>query len=692
MRDIFPHRWALPAIAVPAPGGGNHPSYKSMNNSPLVSANLRRWLAGLALLLLAFLLVVYFFPWDSMRGPINRYVSEQLGRRFEITQHLSVNLGRISTVRAEGIEIANPEWADEPYLLKATAAEFDIKLLPLVFGKVVLPRLILTEPVVGLQIEPDGRRTWALSRNTSDKRAVPEMGAVVVGQGKINYRAKAQGADLNVQFSLARESGDELPLNYTVSGKWSRQAFTADGRAGGMLEFSKNTAAPFPLEVNAVAGRTRLKAKGSISNLADLAGINATFELQGQSLDELYNLLGVVLPPTPPYQLRGKLDKQDKLWAVSRLQGMLGKSDLSGALSFDQSAAVPLLTGKVASKVMDFTDLGPVIGMTPARSSKPKTKAGAASTASARKRASQTGTAPGKVLPRVLLDVVKLKAMNADVSYSAADIRHVKELPLDKGSVQVKLNAGVLQLAPISLGVAGGSVAGTIRIDSNVSPAAFDTRLDVRGLRLNRLFPAVETTKTGLGKISGQFDLKGRGNSVAQMLGSASGDVAVLMGKGEISNILLEFIGLDGAEIIKFLLRGDRNVELRCAAAAFDVKQGLMSSRAIVLDTSDTLITGDGQISLSNETIDIVLKPQPKDVSILSLRSPLRIGGTFAAMTAGPEKTALAGRAGLALLLGAINPLLALAATIETGPGQDADCTDVLKRAAQPASSAAGKK
>jgi hypothetical protein len=30
------------------------------------------------------------------------------------------------------------------------------------------------------------------------------------------------------------------------------------------------------------------------------------------------------------------------------------------------------------------------------------------------------------------------------------------------------------------------------------------------------------------------------------MLGFASGDVAVLMGKGEISNILLEFLGLDG--------------------------------------------------------------------------------------------------------------------------------------------------
>lgn len=634
-----------------------------------------------------------------MRGPINRYVSEQLGRRFEITQHLSVKLGRSATVRADGVEIANPEWARDPYLLKATAAEFDIEILPLLFAKVVLPRLALIEPVIGLQIEPDGRRTWALSRATSDKGAVPEIGAVVVDQGKVNYLARAQGADLDLQFSLARESGNELPLSYKVSGQWSGEALTANGRAGGVLAFSKNTQAPFPLEVNAMAGRTSLKAKGSISSLASMGGIDATFDLQGQNLDELYNLLGVVLPSTPPYKLRGKLDKQDKLWAVSRLQGLLGKSDLSGALSFDQSAAVPLLTGKVQSKVMDFADLGSVIGMAPSRPSTPKavaaSTAGKAASAGSTKSASQTGTAPGKVLSRTPLDVVKLKAMNADVIYSAADIRHVKELPLDKGSVHVKLHAGVLQLAPISLGVAGGSIAGTIGIDANVSPAAFNTRLDVRGLQLNQLFPSVKTTKTGLGRISGQFDLKGRGNSVAQMLGSASGDVAILMGKGEISNILLEYMGLDGGEVIKFLLSGDRTVLLRCAAAAFDVKQGLMSSRAIVLDTSDTLITGDGQISLSNETLDILLKPRPKDMSILTLRSPLRIGGTFANMTAGPEKTALAGRAGLALLLGVINPLLALAATIETGPGQDADCADVLKQAAQAKPSpkpAAGKK
>ncbi|OYY94702.1 MAG: membrane assembly protein AsmA, partial [Polaromonas sp. 28-63-22] len=115
--------------------------------------------------------------------------------------------------------------------------------------------------------------------------------------------------------------------------------------------------------------------------------------------------------------------------------------------------------------------------------------------------------------------------------------------------------------------------------------------------------------------------------------------------------------------------------------AAFDVKQGVMTSRALVLDTSDTVITGRGQISFADETLDLILDPAPKDFSILSFRSPLRIAGTFAAPKAGPDKTALAGRAGIALALAAINPLLALAATVETGPGKDADCAGVFAQA-----------
>lgn len=652
-----------------------------MTKSLLRSAVFRRLLAGLAALLVVLVLVVLFFPWDVLRGPINRHVSAQLGRRFEITQHLAVHLGRTVTVKADGVEVANPEWASEPYLLKASVAEFDIKLWPLLFGKVELPRIALTAPQIGLQIEPDGRRTWALSRDTADESAVPVIGSLRVDEGSLKYLSAAQGANIAVTFSLSPELASPLPLSYKAAGKWKDEVFSASGRTGGVLQLRAKTQAPFPIEISAQAGKTSLKAQGSIADLADLAGVDGTFDLRGRNLEELYKLVGVVLPSTLPYKVRGKLAKHGKVWAVSQIQGVLGSSDINGALRFDQSAAVPVLTGNLQSKLLDFGDLGPMIGATPAASKAAEAKA------KAQAGTEQSGRSPAssrKVLPATILSLARLQAMDADVTYSAANIRHAQALPLDKGSAHIKLNAGVLQLSPFSLGVAGGSVAGSLQIDSNVTPAAFTSRLDVRAVQLNQLFPKVETTRSSLGKISGQFDFQGRGASVAQILGSASGQVAVLMGKGEISNMLLEFIGLDGGEVVKFLVRGDRNVQLRCAAAAFDVNQGLMTSKAIVLDTTDTVVNGRGQVSLAHETLDIVLEPAPKDRSILSLRSPLRIGGTFASPSAGPDKGALAGRAGIALLLGAINPLLALAATIETGPGQDADCSKVLAQAAKP--------
>lgn len=634
-----------------------------------------------ALVLLALILLVVFFPWDWLRGPLNRYVSEQSGRKFEITRKLDVKLGRTTRVFADGIEFANPPWARDPYLVKADSAEIHIRLWPLLSGRIELPLISLHQPQLGLQIEPDGKRTWALGKDTSDESTVPAIGQLLIDKGVLNYLATAEGADIRAEVGLTAEAASELPLTYKAKGKWKGEAFTAQGRTGGVLQLSADTAGTFPLEIEASAGATRLKAKGSVTNLAEFGSIDAKFELEGRSLADLYKLVGVVLPGTPPYKLRGQLNKQGLSWAVSQIGGVLGKSDLNGALTFTNAKPVPLLTGKVQSRLLDFEDLGPIIGL----SSDNTPPAMAKAVANPQKRPARAG----RVLPDAKLDFARLKAMNANVTYSAAKIVHVKALPLDRMSANIKLDNGVLQLDPLKLGVAGGELAGRLAINSKVSPTVIETRLDARAIELNKLFPTIETTKSSLGRISGQVDLKGSGGSTAQVLASSSGNVAFLMGSGEISNILLEFMGLDGGEIIKFLVRGDRNVRLRCAAAAFDVQKGLMTSKAIVLDTVDTVIDGSGTISLADETLNIRLEPSPKDASILSLRSPLTIGGTFGAPTAAPDKGALAGRAGIALALAVINPLLALAATIETGPGVNADCRQVIQKAAAPRAAAA---
>ena len=642
-------------------------------------------LAAFVLLLAALAVLLAFFPWDTLREPVNRYVSEKTGRKFEITRRLDVGIGlRGATVKADGIEFANPPWARDPYLVKAERAEFDIRLWPLITQKVVIPRLALSSPTLGLQMEPDGRRTWALGKDTSDPGTVPVIGLMQVDGGAVDFLATHLGVDLHADVSYDTSRGT-LPLSFRIKGRYKGQPMSAEGRTGNVLQLKAAGQPPFPLEIDGAAGQTRLKASGTVTDFADLDGIEAQFDLKGQTLGALFPLLGIALPETSPYALSGDLRKRGKLWEVAGLKGRLGLSDIAGDMRFDKAGQVPHLAGELRSKVMDMDDLGPLIGLPPTERSA-KAVEGVAPPPTIKQVKKRTAGA--KVLPGATLDFDRLRAMNADVKYAADRIRNVRNVPLDRGSVQVKLNNGMLALDPLDLGVGGGKLAGAIRIDATQNPADIRASLDLRNVQLNRLVPKIETMRSSFSRLDGRINLSGRGNSVASWLGGASGDVAALTGRGRFSNLLLEFMGLDGAEIIKFLLRGDQNVELRCAAMAFDVNKGVMSSRSMVLDTADTVFYATGQANLATEKLDFVVRPEPKDASILSLRSPLVIGGSFGAPSGGVQAGPLAERGLAALVLGALNPLLALAATIETGPGQDADCKGVLSEAQKPSAGA----
>lgn len=104
-----------------------------------------------------------------------------------------------------------------------------------------------------------------------------------------------------------------------------------------------------------------------------------------------------------------------------------------------------------------------------------------------------------------------------------------------------------------------------------------------------------------------------------------------------------------------------------------------MTSEVFVIDTDDTYFGGAGTVSLRDETLDLTITPLPKDFSPVSLRGPLHVRGTFANPTFGLDKGRLTLRAGAALLLGLINPLAAIIPLIETGPGKDAPCGDLVK-------------
>ena len=263
--------------------------------------------------------------------------------------------------------------------------------------------------------------------------------------------------------------------------------------------------------------------------------------------------------------------------------------------------------------------------------------------------------------------------MDADVRLKATRI-NAPSLPIDDMQAHLKLKAGVLRLDPLNFGVANGDIRSTIQMDARDATIRTRANISARRLDLAKIFPDLKLTQDAVGRIGGDITLSGSGNSVAAMLGSADGGMALGMGNGQISNLLMELAGLDIAEALKFLVTKDRKVPIRCAFGDFAVNKGVMQSRALAFDTADTLIVGKGQISLKDETLDLELRPRPKDRSILALRSPLVVGGTFKAPSFRPDFKRLGLRGAVAIALGSIAPPAALLATLELGPGEDSSC------------------
>lgn len=627
----------------------------------------QRWLAILVFLFALILLIIALWDWNWFKGPVERAVQAKTGREFHIGGNLDVDLGRTLTVRADGLTFANAEWSKTPRMASADRAEIDLRAWPLLRGQVRIPEIRLTRPDLLLETAPgkDQLGNWDFL-GPSDGEP-PVLQRLLVDDGRLKFLDAAGKTDILVSLNSGkpRTADGAPPLLVNGKGRWQGNPFTLDGNTESPLELT-NSDHPFRIHLDGRAGATRAIASGTLTNPFALRTFDLDFALSGQDMEDLYPLIGLAIPSTPPYRLKGRLKRNNDTWRYENFTGVAGDSDLGGTAQIEVGGERPFLKADLVSKRLDFDDLAGFVG------APPKTGAGESANAEQKAEAAALAAKP-TVLPDTPYDLSKLRAMDADVKWKAQRINAPK-LPLDDMDAHLKLDDGLLRLEPLNFGVAGGDIRSTIRMDARKPTISTQLKASIRKVQLGGLFPDAKLAEQASGGISGEIDLAGTGNSIAAMLGSSDGKVAVGMGRGHIGNLIMELAGLDVAESLKFLFTGDRQIPLRCAWGDFGVQRGLMTSQQIAFDTTDTLVLGEGTIDLKQEKLDLLLRPRPKDISILALRSPLRIGGTFKDPSFRPDFKALGIRGAIALTLGSIAPPAALLATIETGPGEDSNC------------------
>ncbi|HVR81123.1 MAG TPA: AsmA family protein [Luteimonas sp.] len=638
--------------------------------TPFAALARHPWWIALGLLTIAIVVLIVLWDWNWFKGPIERQVQARTGRSFEIGGNLDVDLGRVTTIRAETLSFGNAAWSKAPTMASTQGLEFGIEVWPLLLRReVLIPDIRLSKPHLQLEKGPKGIGNWVFGEKDGMQ---PQFRRLWIDDGQLRFIDGAAKTDIDVSVDSAAQAGGKNaapPIDVAGGGRWQGNKFSVRGRAESPLDL-RDSERPYRIDAHAQAGATKAHARGTLLDPLRLRDFDLKLALSGKSLADLYPLLGIAIPPTPPYALDGRLTRDAKgdhiTWHYDGFNGTVGDSDLSGSASVTNGGPRPYLRANLVSKRLDFDDLAGFVGAAPQAGGKESTNPELAAQAARQQ-------ARSKVLPDTPYELDKLRAMDADVRWKAHRINSPK-LPLDDMDAHLLLENGVLQLKPLNFGVAGGDIRSDIRMDAREK--TIRTRADIvaKGLNLGPLLPGVKLAQDAIGKVGGKVSLSGSGNSIAQMLGSSNGNAAIGMGRGQISNLLMEYAGLDIAEALKFMIRGDSKIPVRCAFGDFSVNNGLMTTRALAFDTTDTIIVGEGNISLKDETLNLKLRPRPKDRSIFSFRSPLLVSGTFKDPSFRPDMMRVGLRAALALVLGSIAPPAALLATLELGPGEDSNC------------------
>jgi AsmA family protein len=628
----------------------------------------RKWWVFLAIAAgIAVLIAV--FDWNWLRGPLAGYLSAKSGRTVAIDGDLKLELAAKPRLIAHAVSFGNAPWSTDHVMARAERLSLRLDPASLWRAPVELSEVRLVRPEVVLEKDHDGRANWDFGAGGASAR----ISDLTIEDGVIHYRNVPAEADITIQVTSSppKESG-ERPLSFSGSGRWRDNPFSMEGEAASLLAL-ENGDRPYRLDIRARAGSTSAHFDGTVVP-ARIDNVIGALTVQGPDLSQLYPLIPVPLPWTPAYRLNGQLEHRSAVWYFRQFTGKVGDSDLAGDFSVEPGKKPrPLINAEVVSTRLDYKDLGGFVGLPPGN--QPAVAKPRAQRTEAMKR-----IATERALPEKPYDLERLRAVNAKAHFRGKRFL-TTDLPLDNLDVGLDLQDGVLKLQPLDFGVAGGHIVSTLVLDARQDVIRTHADVNVQDLELRQIVPALKPPNGSAGKLAGHAIFVATGNSVAQMLASSDGEAALISRGGNASALAIVLTNLDLARAIPLLMKGDESSPIRCVVADVVAENGRLATKSMIVDTQAEKIFGEGAVDFKAERYDMRLEAQSKQPSLLALRGPIVIEGTFKSPQIHPAVGPIAARVGSAVALGALTPPAALVPFIDFGHANDADCDGLMAEA-----------
>lgn len=610
----------------------------------------RRWLYGLGGIALVLAVTALVFRWDWLIPTVEARLSARVGRPVRIG-HLHVTPGRQIHVVADDVAIENPAgWPGGGQFASAehVVLDFDAGRY-LRSGALAIGSVTLERPSVDAVERADGAVNWAIAGGTG--RPVASIGRIAVNDGTI--RVSSAPRQINLEGSVvtreerAADGGDSagVALEVRARGLVRTVPVAAEMIGGGPLALLERRA-PYPARLRLTSGPATLAAEGMIQDAPGLSGTQIKVEVAGPDVSLLLPA-DAAGSKAEPFRVAGTVRVADGRVSVADLAGRLGSSDLGGTLELETGSERPVLTARLQSRLLDWSDLGGVAG----------------------------------ALAAGLSD---LDAADAHVAYRAAQVER-RRRPSDGLDARLDVVNGRASLHPLRIGIGKGELVAEVAVEPGGSGFAVKAEVTVRRVDVGRLLDS-EAIADGAGVMGGRATLAGTGRTAAEVLAQGTGEARLYMGAGgSVTALLTDVLGSPAAGELISALGLPTPARIGCGIADLALTTGRMQPHLALLDTDRALLRADGEVDLAAGQIAMAIRTEPKQPG-LSMPAEVAIMGRLSQ----PEVTARAGAAAPHGLGVTADSVAALLPAVETATEDSGACAGLQRDVAvRPATAAA---
>lgn len=567
------------------------------------------------------------------RGMVIRFISMRAGRPIEVAGALHAHLlARHPDLRAEGVTIGNPGWvpAGQMAQIGEVSLVIDVPWFNRAFG---ILSLSMKSATLHLMRDASGHANWQW-RNPDfppDTQKMPILRHLSIPDAHVELDDERRHLKFEGAVSAQSADGEAVsPLTIEGNGELNGHADWFRITADPLTTASHET--PYHFSFSERSSGSELEGHGLLPKPFDFNVVDASFEAAGADLRDLYFLTGITLVNTGKYKLTGKMLRRGDSTRFADLLATTGQSDIRGNVAVKVSSGRPRLDIGLDSQFLIMADFG----------------------LRAAGRAPQSATPP-LLLSDAMFNPPTLRRGDADIWYRAKRLQ-IGRVVLTDLAAKGTLEQGVLTVAPLTAGILAGKLRSHGRLDARTDVPKASADIDISDLQLAEIPRKDKDSSappaTGLLRV--RIAVTGVGKSVHQVAASANGAVAALVRQGTVRDSLAEMTGVDLRGLGLMATKNQKEIPLRCAVAEFEDRDGTLTAKELLADTEPVLITGEGQIHLDTEALNLAISGHPKSMRLFRFRAPVLVKGTLShpSLDVQPRNLTL----------------------VDTGKAKDADC------------------